>query len=60
MDKVIEYKGYTGSVEYSKEDKLYYGKVIGIRSLISYEGKNIDELIEDFHVAVDEYLSLVK
>ena len=36
--KNLEYKGYTGTIEYSKEDKLLFGKVIGVKSLLSYEG----------------------
>jgi predicted HicB family RNase H-like nuclease len=55
--KHLEYKGYTGSIEYSKEDDLLYGKVLGIRGLISYEGKTGKELENDFKEAIDEYLS---
>ena len=44
----------------SVEDKIFYGKVLGIRSLISYEGENATELIDDFHQAVDDYLELCK
>ena len=33
---------------------------MGIRSLISYEGQNAKELINDFHGAVDEYLETCK
>ena len=33
---VMEYKGYSGTVEYSAEDNVLYGKVTGIRSLVSY------------------------
>ncbi len=51
------YKNYHGSIEYSKEDKLMYGKVLGIKSLISYEGKTGDKLEKDFKEAVDFYLS---
>lgn len=58
MNNTIEYRGYVGSVEFSEQDKLFYGKVLGIRSLISYEGETGEELLEDFHGAVDEYLSL--
>ncbi len=58
MNNTIEYKGYIGSVEFSESDSLFYGKVQGIRSLISYEGTNASELISDFHEAVDEYLLL--
>ena len=52
----MEYKGYIGSVEFSEKDGLFYGKVQGIRSLISYEGFNGKELVSDFHTAVDDYL----
>ena len=36
----------------------FFGKVLGIRALISYEGTNAAELVADFHGAVDDYLSL--
>ena len=58
MNNVMEYKGYVGSVEFSERDGVFYGKVQGIRSLISYEGTNAKELVSDFHEAVDDYLSL--
>ena len=58
MNNTIEYKGYIGSVEFSEADGIFYGKVQGIRSLISYEGVNAEELVSDFHGAVDDYLML--
>lgn len=58
MNNTMEYKGYVGSVEFSEEDALFYGKVLGIRGLISYEGTNAAELVTDFHGAVDDYLEL--
>ncbi len=58
MRNTMEYKGYIGSIEFSEEDELFFGKVLGIRSLISYEGTNAKELISDFHQAVDDYLVL--
>lgn len=60
MNNTVEYKGYTGSVEFSEEDALFFGKVMGIRSLISYEGENAADLISDFHGAVDDYLAACK
>lgn len=56
MKNTMEYKGYIGSVEFSEEDEVFFGSVIGIKSLISYEGTNAKELIEDFHGAVNDYL----
>ena len=58
MNNTMEYKGYVGSVEFSEEDALFYGKVLGIRALISSEGTNAAELVADFHGAVDDYLEL--
>lgn len=58
MNNIMEYKGYIGSVEFSESDELFYGKVQGIRSLISYEGSTAAELVADFHGAVDDYLTL--
>ena len=56
VGNTIQYKGYVGSVEFSEEDRIFYGKVMGVRSLTSYEGENEKELLNDFHAAVDDYL----
>ena len=58
MNNTMKYKGYIGSVEFSETDCVFYGKVQGIRSLISYEGSTASELLQDFHDAVDDYLAL--
>ena len=58
MNNTMEYKGYVGSVEFSEEVALFFGKVLGVRALISYEGENARDLVEDFHSAVDDYLEL--
>jgi len=52
----IHYKNYVGSVEFSEIDAVFHGKVMGIKSLISFEGDSVSTLIEDFHNAIDEYL----
>ena len=58
MNNTMEYKGYIGSVEFSENDAVLFGKVMGIRALISYEGESAKELLADFHSAVDDYLAL--
>lgn len=53
----LEYKGYKGSVEYSKDDDCLCGKVLGMnKDLILYEGTSLSELRKDFEEAVDSYL----
>lgn len=58
MNNIIQYKGYVGSVEFSEEDMLFYGKIQGISALVSYDGENAKELLQDFKRAVDDYLAL--
>ena len=48
MSDLLSYKNYNGTVEYSKEDGCLFGKVVGIKSLLSYEGNSVQELEQDF------------
>ena len=53
----LEYKGYKGSVEYSREDNCLVGKVQGMgKDLIAYEGQTLDELRQDFEAGIDSYI----
>ena len=56
MSDLLTYKNYNGTVEYSMEDKCLYGKVVGIKSLLLYEGTSVKELEADFQKVIDEYL----
>jgi predicted HicB family RNase H-like nuclease len=58
MKDTMDYLGYFGSVHYNDEDELFYGKVESIRSLISYEGHDVESLKASFYEAVDDYISL--
>lgn len=54
----LEYKGYKGSVEYSKEDNCLCGKVQGMnKALILYEGQTLEELKKDFEEGIDNYIN---
>jgi len=58
MKTFMEYKGYQGAVHYSDEDRVFFGKVMFIPALISYEGTDVDSLTRSFREAVDDYLEL--
>ncbi len=60
MSNYLEYKGYLGTVEYSSEDELMFGKVQFVDSLLAYDGKSIDEIKRAFHETVDSYLGFCK
>lgn len=56
MSNTLTYKNYIGTVNFSEEDGVFFGKVIGITDSISFEGDSVESLTEDFHCAIDEYL----
>ncbi len=57
MSQTLQHKGYDGSVEYSAEDRVLHGQLLGIRDAIVYEGLDVDSLETNFRAAVDEYLA---
>jgi len=60
MSKAIEYNGYIGSIEYSSEDKCFYGKLEMIDDLVTFEADSAKELEINFHAVVDEYIDTCK
>ena len=56
----VEYKGYVGSIEYSEEDNVYYGSLLNIRDLVTYESDSIEELYKYYQEAVDDYIEFKK
>jgi len=60
MKNRLTYKGYTGTVEFSAEDKLFFGKIEGVDDLVSYEDENIFALENSFIEAVEDYMLTCK
>lgn len=52
------YKNFIGSVKYSPEDKVFFGKIEFTDDLVSYEGNTLKKLNVAFHEAVDDYIEL--
>ncbi len=60
MKGMMTYKGYTGSVHYDDDERIFYGKLEFIRDLVNYEGTDVDSLRSAFEEAVDGYLDLCR
>ncbi|MDR1292091.1 MAG: type II toxin-antitoxin system HicB family antitoxin [Clostridiales Family XIII bacterium] len=60
MSNLLEYKKYHGSVEFSAEDRCFFGKIIGIGPLVTYEGESVETIESAFHESVDSYLDLCR
>lgn len=60
MKNIMLYKDFIGSICYSTEDEVFYGKIEGIDDSISFEGSQVEELKLSFHEAVEDYIELCK
>ena len=56
MGSTIQYRGYIGTVEFSEKKMMFHGRVAEIKEKVVYEGKCAEELVDQFHMAVDEYV----
>ena len=54
------YKGYSAKADYSAEDRIFYGTILGISDMVEFQSENAKDLEDEFHQAVDEYLEFCK
>lgn len=58
MENILRYKDFIGSVRYSNDDKVFYGKIEFITDLVTFEGTSVSELEAAFAEAVEDYIQL--
>lgn len=51
------YKGYTARVEYDERDNIFAGRILCIRSIISFHGETVAQLRAEFELAVEDCLA---
>ncbi|MEI8004727.1 MAG: type II toxin-antitoxin system HicB family antitoxin [Bacteroidota bacterium] len=57
---ILLYKGYMGSVNFSSDDEVFWGKIEHINDLITFESDDAHELKDSFERTIDEYLAFCK
>lgn len=58
MKDIMIYKDFIGSVHYSTDDEVFFGKIEGINDSIGFEGHSVEELKSSFREAVEDYNEL--
>lgn len=56
MKNTMTYKGYAARVEFDADDRVFFGRLAGIKDIITFHGETVDELETAFKEAVDDYL----
>lgn len=57
MKNILTYKGFIGTVNFSSEDRVFFGKIEGIDDLVTFEGTTVDELEAAFKNMVDLHIA---
>jgi predicted HicB family RNase H-like nuclease len=58
MKDLLKYREFLGTVHYSAEDEVFYGKLVGVADLVTFEGSTVKELKKSFIEAVDDYIEI--
>lgn len=56
----LSYHGYTATIEYDDDDKLWHGKLDKIHDMINFHSFKAEEIERELHNAVDDYLDFCK
>ncbi len=57
---MLRYKNYIGLVEYDSDAKIFTGEVVGVRSVITFQGRTPEEIEASFRESVDLYLEMCR
>lgn len=52
----MTHKGYTARIEFDERDNIFVGRVLGLRTMISFHGETVDQLRREFKAAIDDFL----
>jgi len=53
----MNHKGCTARIGYDERDHVLVGRVLGLRSIISFHGETVAELRHEFEAAIEDFLS---
>ena len=54
----MEYKDYVGTVEWYDDENIFKGEVLRLNNHLTYQGKDIKELRDNFHKCINNYLEV--
>ena len=54
----MSYRGYKGYFEYDEKADIFHDQVIGIRDVVTFQGRSIDDLKAALKDSIDDYLEM--
>ncbi len=53
---MMQYKGYYAETSIDEDAKLIHGELKGLRAVVTFQGRSVEEAESAFHDSVDDYL----
>ena len=58
MNNLMEYKGFTARIEFSADDNVFFGRLLGIDDIVTFEAETVEDLRRSFEEAVDFHIEV--
>lgn len=53
----MTHQGYTARIDFDERDSIFVGRVLGLRTIISFHGATVTQLRREFAAAIKDYLA---
>lgn len=58
MNSTLKYKGFTAKIEFSADDGVFVGRVLGIDDIVIFHGRSVAELKKEFRDSIEFHLEI--
>lgn len=56
----LNYKGYVGTFAYDEAADVFHGRVVGLRDVITFQGRSIEQLKKALADSVEDYVDFCR
>ncbi|MEP7212692.1 MAG: type II toxin-antitoxin system HicB family antitoxin [Acidobacteriota bacterium] len=60
MNNILDYKGYKAKIEFSADDNVFVGRLIGVNEIVVFDAETVEGLKESMRLSVDFYIQTCK
>jgi predicted HicB family RNase H-like nuclease len=53
---MMQYKGYSATILFDDENDIFHGEVLGIRDIVTFQGRSVKDLRKAFAESIDDYI----
>lgn len=53
----MNYRGYTARVEFDPDERVFVGRVEGLRDVVVFQAADVETLEREFRISLDDYIA---